>query len=252
MQRSQGPASGSTGRPECCARTDGATPRLPAFISSQRAAIARVPFTKFSSLIHSLGAWAFSPGSPKPTSRTGAPRMRSKSPTTGIEPPFADDHRLALERRRERATGRVVQRAREIRAPRAAAVHRPHRHRHARRSHALDVLAHERRDLLGILIGDKAEADLRHRRRRKHGLRAFSRVAAQQTVDLARRTRPDALQRRCSFLAAEGGRADFLEKLRRRRTAARECAPSRRAAIREPCRRSPGSRRGAARRERWR
>ncbi len=48
---------------------------------------ARIPFSKFSTLIHSLGAWAFSPGRPKPMRRTGAPSTRSKSPTTGIEPP---------------------------------------------------------------------------------------------------------------------------------------------------------------------
>jgi hypothetical protein len=48
----------------------------PAASSSQKAATAFAPFTKFSSLIHSLGACAFSPGSPKPMRSTGVPRMR--------------------------------------------------------------------------------------------------------------------------------------------------------------------------------
>ena len=59
---------------------------------------------KFSSLIHSLGAWAFSPGSPKPTSSTGAPRIRSKVADDGDRAAFAGDHRLAC-RTRRRARG---------------------------------------------------------------------------------------------------------------------------------------------------
>src|SRR5450756_2114314 len=55
--------------------------------SSHGVAIARMPSLKFSSLIHSLGACAFSPGNPNPTNSTGAPSIRSKSPTTGMEPP---------------------------------------------------------------------------------------------------------------------------------------------------------------------
>src|SRR3981081_1146423 len=55
--------------------------------SSHRVAIARMPSLKFSSLIHSSGACAFSPGNPNPTNSTGAPNIRSKSPTTGMEPP---------------------------------------------------------------------------------------------------------------------------------------------------------------------
>jgi len=61
--------------------------RQPRASSSYSIAIARIPRRKLSTLIHSSGAWAFSPGSPKPTSSTGALSIRSKSPTTGIEPP---------------------------------------------------------------------------------------------------------------------------------------------------------------------
>ena len=39
-------------------------------------AAARIPFRKFSSDIHSSGACAFSPGSPKPIRSTGASRIR--------------------------------------------------------------------------------------------------------------------------------------------------------------------------------
>ena len=57
------------------------------YMRSQRVATARIPSSKFSTLIHSSGACAFSPGNPKPISSIGAPRACAKSSTTGIEPP---------------------------------------------------------------------------------------------------------------------------------------------------------------------
>ena len=50
-------------------------------------AIASAPRWKLSSDIHSLGACAFSPGSPKPISTTGAPSVSSNAFTMGMEPP---------------------------------------------------------------------------------------------------------------------------------------------------------------------
>jgi hypothetical protein len=55
--------------PAARARQLGVPYRRPS--SSQNSATAFMPVLKFSSLIHSFGAWAFSPGSPKPISSTG-------------------------------------------------------------------------------------------------------------------------------------------------------------------------------------
>src|SRR5690606_28820038 len=83
----------------------------------------------------------------------------------------------------------------ELRAPWAAAVQVLDVNLHSLGRMLLDVRTEQLRDTTRILVGHQAAADLRHRLRWQHRLRALAGVAGEKAIHLARRSHPDPLER---------------------------------------------------------
>ena len=68
------------------------------------------------------------------------------------------------------------------------------------------------RDLLRILVADEAEGDLAARLAGDHGLGALARIAADDAVHVAGRTRLDLLDQHAALLAGGMLQADLAEE----------------------------------------
>src|SRR6266576_2721900 len=87
-----------------------------------------------------------------------------------------------------------------------------HSHLQAWRRNLLDMRVHQLLDFSGVLIGNESTAHLRHRLRRQYSLCALARVAAENSVHFARRTRPESLENRVAFFTVECRCSDFLDE----------------------------------------
>src|SRR5271165_1879718 len=139
---------------------------------------ARAPLWNDSRSYFSLGEWMLSSSSANPTSRLSMPSSRLKEPTIGMDAPqptraVADEFGFHV---RGQAGGHE----------------RPER---------LD-------DPFGALLPDQPERDLGAGPRGQHGFRALARVAPDDAVDVAGRTRPQLLERRSVALARRRRQAD--------------------------------------------
>ena len=188
--------------------------------SSHRTAAVRMPRSKFSTLSHSSGAWAFSPGQAEAHEEHRGAEEALEVADDGDRAAVADDHRLAAERRqrgpgprrrragpsRLGAPGRAADEERDLDAARPPARRAPRGRGTAGRSRR------------GPGRGRGGSSPWPWRCAGMHGLRPVARVAAQQAVDLAGRPRPEPLERRVARLAAERRRARFLPEAPPRRT----------------------------------
>ena len=130
----------------------------------------------------------------------------------GDAPSFPGDDRLATERRFERAFAGFDDGTLQIGAPRAPAVQMFDRDGHTCRRHPLHMCADQIADRFGRLIGHEAEAHLRHRDGREHGLRTFAGVAAEQAVHFARGARPQPLERGIPRFTSQRRHTDFVHQ----------------------------------------
>ena len=133
-----------------------------------------MPLWKFPRSSRSFGACAFSSGRPTPKSTLGSPSSSWNVETTGIDPPSRLKTGACAEALLDRAAGGAHVFVVELGHPRLAAVHARDLQLDGLRADLLQVGLEEIADLLRILIGHEAHADLGHRRRRQHGLRAFT------------------------------------------------------------------------------
>ena len=79
------------------------------------------------------------------------------------------------------------------------------------RTNGLQMRGGEIEDLLGILVGDEAEAELRHGFPSDHGLRSFALITASDAVDFGGGASPATLERGVAGLAPESGGTRFDE-----------------------------------------